>query len=227
MDKRFWAVIAAIAVIFVGIIWANGRQAKAPDSGNASATSHITGNTASSVKLVEYGDFQCPVCGLYEPTIEQVIQKYQADISFQFRNFPLQQVHQNAFAAARAAEAADKQGKYWEMHNKLYSIQNEWSTAADPLKYFAGYAKGLGMNEQQFRSDWASKQVNDSINADIKVGNGLKINGTPTFFLDDKKIELGDLVDPTTNTPTLEKFSAIIDAAIKEKAPTTTTDSAQ
>jgi protein-disulfide isomerase len=220
MDKRFWAVIGVIAVIFIGIIFVNNRHASAPAS-NASATNHIYGEGAKGVTLVEYGDFQCPVCGLYEPTVKQVREKYKADIKFQFRNFPLQQVHQNAFAAARAAEAASLQGKFWEMHDQLFDGQQAWSASSNPLSTFKGYAQTIGIDANKFQTDFSSKQVNDTINADIHEGDKLKITGTPTFYLDGKQIQLSDLIDSATNSPSTDKFSKLIDDAIKAKQGST------
>jgi protein-disulfide isomerase len=221
MDKRFWAAIGVIAVVFIGIIFINSRHASAPAS-NAAPTNHIFGDGAKGVTLVEYGDFQCPVCGLYEPTVKQVREKYKADIHFQFRNYPLQQVHQNAFAGARAAEAASLQGKFWEMHDQLFAGQQAWSTASDPLSIFKGYAQTIGINAGQFQTDFNSKKVNDTINADIHEGDKLKVTGTPTFYLDGKQIQLGDLVDSSTNSPSVDKFSKVIDNAIKAKETAST-----
>lgn len=219
MDKRFWAVIAVIIIIFGGIV-VFGNRNKDNDSNKGSdgaATSHVEGSTAKGITLVEYGDFQCPVCGLYEPTVKQVAEKYKDDIQLQFRHFPLQQVHPNAFAGSRAAEAASYQGKFWEMHDMLYAQQNDWSAASDPVSMFNNYAKTLGLNVNQFKTDFTSSKVNKAINADIAAGNKLKVSGTPSFFLNGKQIKLTDLVG-SNNYPTLEKFSAVIDAAIKEQA---------
>lgn len=231
MDKRFWGIIAAIAVIFVAIIWVNGRN-DSQETGNstAAATSHTKGAADSKVKLVEYGDFQCPVCALYEPTIKQVVEKYQDTVTFQFRHFPLQQIHQNAFAGSRAAEAAGLQGKFWEMHDKLYENQNAWSASANPLSLFEEYAKTIdGLDAAKFKTDFSSSQVNDAVNADIREGNKLKISGTPAFYLNGRQIELRDLTDESSNQPTLAKFSQLIDAEIKKTGATapaeTTTDS--
>jgi protein-disulfide isomerase len=219
MDKRFWAVVAAILLIFVGIVVVNNRNKSDSSSnsgnGSASATNHAKGDNAKNVTLVEYGDFQCPVCGLYEPTVQEVYKKYQNDIKFQFRHFPLQQIHANAFAASRAAEAAGLQNKFWEMHDQLYVNQNAWSSASDPVSTFTQYAKSLGIDTNQFKTDFNSKKVNDAVNADINAGNKLKVTGTPTFFLNGKQLELKELVGDD-NAPSLEKFSKAIDAAIKE-----------
>lgn len=219
MDKRFWAVVTAILLIFVGIVVVNNRSKSDPSSGSgngtASATNHAKGSNAKNVTLVEYGDFQCPVCSMYEPTVQEVYKKYQNDIKFQFRHFPLQQIHANAFAASRAAEAAGLQNKFWEMHDQLYLNQNAWSSVSDPVSTFTQYAKNLGINTDQFKTDFNSKKVNDAVNADIAAGNKLKVSGTPTFYLNGKSLELKDLVG-SDNAPSLEKFSEAIDAAIKE-----------
>lgn len=210
MDKRFWAIIGVIIAVFVGVLWVNGGSKE--DTGNKTKssvqpTSHIRGNTASRVKLVEYGDFQCPFCAQYEPLVEQVVTKYQDKISFQFRNLPLNQVHQNAYAAARAAEAADKQGKFWDMYRLLYQNQNDWAESTSATSVFDSYATQLGLNVSQFKKDFASSKTNDVINADKaefnKTGEQLS---TPTFFLNGKKIQAASV----------EEFSKLIDNALKQ-----------
>lgn len=225
MDKRFWAVLGAIIIIFVGIIVIQNRKASAPDgssgSGSSGVTNHVEGKNSKGITLVEYGDYECPVCYLYYSVVKQVAEKYNDQIQFQFRNFPLQQMHPNAFAGARAAEAAALQNKFWEMHDQLYENQDPngatgWVSSKDPLnQYFAGFAKTLGLNVDQFKKDYASSKVNDAINADAAEGNKLGITGTPTFFLDGKEVKLQDLVDG--NQPSVDKFSKVIDQAIADK----------
>jgi protein-disulfide isomerase len=218
MDKRFWAIIGIIVVIFGGIIIINKHSKN--NSGNAAAaTNHVIGNTASKVTLVEYGDYECPVCEGYYPTVQAVQQKYNDTVKFQFRNLPLSQVHPNAFAGARAAEAADKQGKFWEMHDALYSSTNwqEWSTANpnSANKYFENYAKQLGLNLTQFKKDFASSTVNNRINADIAAFNQTKQSmATPTFFINGKYVDNHKLVDSTGN-PSVTSFSKLLDEALK------------
>lgn len=210
MNKGFWAVIAIIAVIFGGILVFQGDEANAPSGSNSSAkpSSHILGEGAKGVKLVEYGDFQCPACARYEPIIKAVIEKYKNDITFQFRNLPLSQIHQNAFAASRAAEAADMQGKFWEMHDLLYANQSAWEGASNAKTIFEQYATQLGLNLEKFKQDSASSKVNDIINADMAAFDKTKeVKSTPTFILEGKKI-----------TPdSLDSFSKLIDEAIAKK----------
>lgn len=211
MDKRFAVILAAIVVILGGVFWftRDKSSSKTSSSSNSAALSnHVIGQNAKKVNLTEYGDFQCPACGAYYPLTKQILQKYQNDIAFQFRNFPLSSIHQNARAAARAAEAADKQGKYWEMHDLLYEQQKSWETSSNASSVFEGYATQLGLKLDQYKTDYASNGVNDTINADYDEGQKLNITGTPTFFLQGKKID---------NSPqNIDDFSKLIDQAIKD-----------
>lgn len=210
MDKRFWAVVGIIIVLFFGfIVVRNNDQANAPANKDPKPTNHTRGAGTANVNLTEYGDFQCPACGQYFPVVEQVYEKYKDQITFQFRHFPLVSLHPNAFAASRAAEAAGKQGKFFEMYSQLYINQQVWSSSSSPTKIFEGYAKDLGINVDQYKKDFASTAVNDAINADMAAGNKLKLESTPSFVLDGKKIE--------NPAPTVEAFSQIIDEAIAKK----------
>ncbi|HSX42949.1 MAG TPA: thioredoxin domain-containing protein [Candidatus Saccharimonadales bacterium] len=219
MDKRFWAIIGVIVVIFGGIIFLNNHSSKNNNSSKNSGTptSHIAGNTTSKVKLIEYGDYECPVCENYQATVQQVGQKYNDTVAFQFRNLPLSQIHPNAFAGARAAEAAAKQGKFWEMHDLLYTPQDwqEWSTSNNATPYFKQYAGALKLNLTQFNKDFSSAAVNNLINADIaafeKTGQP---KATPSFFLNGKYIANTKLVD-ASGQPSLDAFSKVIDNALK------------
>jgi protein-disulfide isomerase len=225
MDKRFLVILGAIVVIFIGIFafnqGSNDKNSKGGGGGNQ-ATNHVTGQGKAGVTLIEYGDYQCPVCGSFEPVVKQVREKYAAEIFFQFRNLPIVAVHKNAFAAARAAEAAGMQGKYWQMHDKLYENQDlngktGWVATDNPISYFTTFAQQIGLNVTKFKSDYASSQVNDAINADLaafaKTGQQ---QATPTFFLDGKVLTNNDLIDSQTG-PSLDKFSKIIDAEIAQK----------
>lgn len=217
MSKQFWAIIAVIVVAFVGILWFNGHKKNTNNTNTSAKTSnHVEGNTSSKVTLVEYGDYECPVCGSYYPVVKQVAAKYNTQIAFQFRNLPLSQVHQFAFASARAAEAASLQGKFWEMHDALYEGQTTWAQSQNPNTYFTQYAQQLGLDMTKYQQDFASSAVNDTINADISA---FKATGnqeaTPTFFLNGKKLEPTQLTD-SNHLPQLDKFSALIDAALKD-----------
>ncbi len=211
MDKRFLGILAAIAVVLTGIfIMTNSDKAGAPNNAvRGTLTNHVRGQGTSGVKLTEYGDFQCPACAQYYPIVEQVVEKYEGQIHFQFRNFPLSQIHPNAVAASRAAEAADLQGKFWEMYNVLYQNQTSWGPSSNPLTVFTSYAKQLGMDTNKFSDDFKSRQVNDRVQADLQEGTRLKLTGTPSFLINDKKISTPDA--------SVEAFSRVIEAAIRQK----------
>ncbi len=213
MSKAFWGVIAAIVLILGGIFLLNHHTTNSTtgkSSGNAKPTEHIEGNGKAGVTLVEYGDYECPYCEEYYPIVKQVVSNNFNNIYFQFRNFPLTSIHPNAFAGARAAEAAGLMGKFWQMHDALYNASDwqQWSTSSNPMPYFNQYAKQLGLNMTTFTNYYNSSQVNNMIVADMQVGNNLGINGTPTFYLDGKQIQVG---------PTVADFQKLINSAINSK----------
>lgn len=225
MDKRFWAIIGIIIIVFVGIVALSGHKSGNGGGNTSAATNHVEGDLSSKVTLVEYGDYQCPVCEGYFSATQQVEQKYASTVKFQFRNLPLSQIHPNAIAGARAAEAADLQGKFWQMHDALYEPQNydQWAydpttqsvRSADPLPYFDQYAKNLGLDVNKFKTDFASSTVNDRIQADIaafdKTGQQM---ATPTYFINGKYYANSNFVD-SNGQPSVAAFSKVLDAALK------------
>ncbi|HET8991978.1 MAG TPA: thioredoxin domain-containing protein [Candidatus Saccharimonadales bacterium] len=220
MSKRFLAVLAGLIIIFIGILLISNNSSSGGST--ATLTHHVEGQGKDGITLVEYGDFQCPYCGQYYPVVNQVVQEYNQQITFQFVNFPLTSIHPNAFAGARAAEAANLQGKYWQMHDLLYesNIQyydsnqtaSSWISASDPLPAFDQLAKQLGLNISKFNSDYQSAKVNNLIEADMNEGNKLGVNATPTFYLDGKQIQ------PTESLAAFQKY---INAAIAAKTKST------
>jgi protein-disulfide isomerase len=193
MSKGFWGVIAVVVLVLVGIFAFSGHNDSKSSSSKSSSTKptqHIEGQGKSGVTVVEYGDYQCPYCGEAYPVIKEAVTNLDDQIYFQFRNFPLQNVHQNAFAAARAAEAAGLQNKFWEMHNALYENQNQWSSLSNPVPFFDKLAKQVGLDVDRFKTDYVSSTVNNLINADMAAGTKLGVQATPTFFVDGKQTDL-------------------------------------
>lgn len=228
MSKQFWAVIVVVILVLIGVFAFTGSKSDNPGSKNAQLTNHVEGQGKSGVKLVEYGDFECPVCGIYYPVLKQVEQQYEQQVYFQFRNFPLTSIHPNAFAGARAAEAAALQGKFWEMHDKLYENQDPngksgWVVSNDPLgQYFVTFAQQIGLNVEQFKSDFGSDKVNATVNADLSEANKLGLSGTPTFFLDGKQLDNSVFSD--ANGPSVAKFQQVLNAEITKKGGTPPSD---
>ena len=162
---------------------------------NGNIADHTIGDIASKVVLIEYGDYQCPPCGSAYPTVKSLVEKYSDKIVFAFRNFPLKDPHPNARAAAAAAEAAGLQDKYWEMHDKLYENQSEWSSSSinNRTTIFTKYASEIGINTDQFLKDVSLDSIITKIDFDVSVGESVKVEGTPTFKLNGETVNLNDL----------------------------------
>lgn len=217
MNKRVVLIIIAVIIAVAGFLL---LTEPAPTE-TADASTHTLGEGSTGVVLVEYGDFQCPACASYHPTLKEVKEKYKDHITFQFRHFPLEAIHKNARAGSRAAEAAALQGKFWEMHDYLYENQAAWQSANDPLNLFESYARAIGVPDlEKFKTDMRSSAVNAVITADLNAGRALEANSTPTFILDGKKLE-------ENPAPTLESFSQVIDEAIRNKGGTPPTADTQ
>lgn len=204
--------LVAIAVLGLGIfgIWkyAAAPTASVPQNDLLAVTENdwVRGEASAQVTLIEYTDFQCPACGAYYPIIEQLEKEMAGTLRVVIRHYPLIQIHKNALPSARAVEAAGRQGKFWEMYGLLFANQAEWSAAEDPLKsIFPAYASRIGMDAEKFRQDMADPTLDDKINADRETGNSLKVAGTPSFFLNGKKLE---------NPSSLEEFKKALEKAI-------------
>lgn len=208
MSKRLWIIIGIMVAVLVGVIWAKGNTDQMPvDVSNGTRVVHITGKQDASVTLVEYSDFQCSACAAYYPVVEQVIEKYKGQISFEYRHYPLTSIHRNAFAASRASEAAAKQDKFWEMYRLLFASQSSWENSNNAQTIFDGYARQLGLNIAKFQDDFASRETNSAINASIAGFNELGLpKATPTFLLDGKKV----------SPRNLEDFSKLIDERLRK-----------
>lgn len=209
MGKKFWIVLILLVVGFMGFLWLSGDKDAAESdatSSTAAPVTHITGKQDAAVKLVEYSDFQCPACAAYYPVVEQIVEKYKDRISFEYRHYPLTTIHRNAFAAARASEAAGKQGKFWEMYRLLFADQSAWSEADNSQTTFEDYAKQLNLDMGQYKTDFASSETNGAINASIREFNkrGLP-KSTPTFLLNGSKIQPRDAAN----------FSRLIDEQLE------------
>ena len=196
MEKETKILFGIIAVIVAGMIgvfvtFNKSGTSTTVDSGKlVRADSQKEGT--GPVQLVEFGDYQCPSCGAAHPTTQKILKDFEGKVTFVFRNFPLETIHKNAMVAAKYAQASSKQNKFWEMHNKLYESQTEWSELADPTTKFAEYAKALGMNADQLKKDANESAVADYIKRDMDDGTALSVTGTPTFFVNGKQVAKND-----------------------------------
>lgn len=151
----------------------------------------IEGNPNASTTLIEYGDFECPVCAAYAPVLDQLLSDFNGNLRLVYRYFPLETIHPNAAVSAAAAAAAGDQGKFWEMHDMLFKNQNDWASLsnADAEKAFTTYASQLGLNVNQFVSDMNSATTTNKIQADYQNDIKMGLTYTPTFVLNGKIIQ--------------------------------------
>ena len=144
------------------------------------------------VVVVEFADYQCPACGYIAPGVKELMNTYKDNVTFVYRNFPLNSIHPNAMISAQMARVAGEQGKYWEMHEKLFASQSEWENLPDPTDKFISYAEQVGMATSTIKTELSSGAFVDKINADLKDGEFLGVNSTPTFFIGNKIIRSAD-----------------------------------
>lgn len=227
MTKKAWIIFAAACVVLFGIIIiANKKPSIDVSSVDASKiitgtyADHVFGNATSKIVLVEYGDYQCPYCGQAYPKMKTINQLYKDQVAIIFRNYPLINSHPNALASATAAEAAAKQGKFWEMHDMLYQNQDAWVNASADQRdaYFVDYAKSIGINVDTFKSDELTATVADKISFDQALGNKQGVSGTPAFYIN------GKALDQTTSGNIINgdgtKLEALLDSMIKKNGGT-------
>lgn len=214
--RNIWVWFFVVIIIILGFVFWISSSSPVSNNSNGStlvanaigANDWKEGSTTSPVTLVEFSDFQCPACGAYFPVVEQLNSEYADKFQFVYKNYPLPQ-HEHALLAAYAAEAAGRQGKFFEMYRLIFSNQNEWTpkNSAEVRTTFEGYAESLGLNMAQFKKDIDSEDVKNKIDHDKIQGNQSGVMGTPTFFLNGKQIQ---------NPQSYDAFKALIDNALNE-----------
>ncbi len=209
-----WGGLLVIVLLTAGTIWYFNQpqpaNANLPQPGSMADLIDVPeqwgiGNPDAALQIVEYGDYQCGACGFYHPIVKNVVEEFYDDVYFVFRHFPLVNVHQFATMAASAAEAAGRQGKFWEMHDLIMTNQQMWSRGMATSAFLA-YARELGLNDVQFQRDMRNPDILAKIERDFNSGLQLNLNSVPTFFFN------GEFV----NTPrTEEAFRALVMAHIE------------
>jgi len=212
-------LLVTFAVIIGGVFLIGGKNSSTQKDGNVVDVSilvpddvfktsgfvngnYIPASPSATVTLVEFGDYVCPACGVYAPYVKQVLSDYSGKITYVFRNFPLS-YHTNAPLASYVAEASGIQGKYWEMHEQLYSTQADWSNLDNPMDLFISYAKELNLNIDKFSIDINSDEIKQIIKRDTEDGNKVKLSGTPTFYING--IEMKITGDPKQLSDLIQK----------------------
>ncbi|MBI4682197.1 MAG: thioredoxin domain-containing protein [Nitrospirae bacterium] len=163
-------------------------------------SSPIKGRKEAPVTIVEFSDYQCPYCSKLQPILNQVLAAYPKDVKLVFKDFPLS-FHQQARNAAKAARAAGEQGKYWEMHDLVFENFNQLNDNS-----YKEFAAKLNLDETKFLADFQSSKYDNLIQQDISLGQSASVGGTPTLFLNGKRMQ----------GRSFEDFKAAIDGYLKK-----------
>lgn len=169
---------------------------------------HVRGVENAPVAIEEFGDFECMPCLMLWPAMKNIEKDYGKSLSITFRQHPLA-LHRHATKAARAAEAAGLQGRFWEMHDLLYLRRSKWVSAEDVRAFFHECASELGLDLERFARDMEGAVVARRIAADEERGASLGVDRTPIVFVNGKRVELSPRPE--------EALRAEIDAALGAK----------
>lgn len=229
MDSKRWIIfIVVVVALFGGLIaWnrisnppidisaINTADIVQPSPENGLIGDHTKGGENTKVTFIEYASFQCPGCAASSSQVSSLMDKYGDEITFVFRHFPLPG-QTNSKAAAGTAIAAGLQGKFWEMHDKLFVGQDSWSPldATKRGEVFTGYAKELGLDIDKFNKDIVGDQVNKKLLFDQALRKKDNVEATPTFFLNGEKLE--DDVSKTFINGDHTALESLIDELLKK-----------
>ncbi len=145
---------------------------------------HISGSADGLIRVLEYGDYECPFCAEVQPIVKEIQRRLGDDLLFGFRNFPLTNIHPHSEHAAEAAEAAGTQGNFWAMHDLLFENQAALEDAD-----LAAYAAELGLDQTRLIREVIWKIYTQRIREDFKSGVRGGVNGTPTFFINGERYD--------------------------------------
>lgn len=204
MKDHIWKIIGIVAVVAIGasVVYSNSVANKANEG--VVFETHVKGSKDAKVILTEYSDFQCPACAQFAVVVEQVLETYPTDVKLEYKHFPLISIHPLAVPAAKAAEAAGQQGKFFEMHDKLFENQQVWANSGSPGAYFNTYAEEIGLDVKRFKTHMKASLIEDKITDEFKEARGHGLTGTPSFFLNGERMEF----------ETYEDFMGQIEAAV-------------
>ena len=176
----------------------------------------IIGNPNAPITIIEFSDFQCPFCARFHvETFPSIMNEYidKGQVKLVFRDFPIQSIHPNALPASVASECANEQGKFKEMHDKLFENQKEWSNQSlDNLMItFTQYALDIGLEDETFDTCLKNGKYVEEIQKDLDDGRNYGITGTPGFFVGNDQIGFVEL----KGAQPFENFKKVIDSQLK------------
>lgn len=215
-------IIGLTVLLFAGLVWLVARAPSDPVRNQIGQPEKVTfedegapsiGPTEAKVVAHLYSDFQCPACKYSEPVLKTIIDTYKDRVRFVWKDFPLEQIHKNARAAANAARCAQDQGKFWEFHDQLYDTQSDWESLSDPATSFLQSAKALSLNEQTYTSCYTARANNERVSRNVSEGLANNVDRTPTFFINNRRYFGMNAQD----------WSKALDQALQEAATSTPT----
>lgn len=211
-------IIGIVLLVVIGGSWWLYSSSKAPAANKANTNSQRTNSSApqqqgtpvttreqgaqpphfkgaqnAPVVIEEFADFQCGTCAAVHPLMNEITSTYGSRIKFVFRQFPLTQIHKNAYDAAVASEAAGLQGKFWDMQNILFQNQQNWSNDANARALFADYAGRIGLDVEKFKADMSGMETKQRVDKDLQRGRSMNISGTPSLFINGRPIPFEQL----------------------------------
>jgi len=215
--KRFapFIIVVVVALVAVGggIYFYNLKRAANPPpkvakTEETTESVHVLGPADAAVTVEEFGDFQCPPCSKLSEPLNQLQKQY--NLRLIYREFPLA-IHVHAKEAAFAAEAAGRQGRFWQMHDLLYREQAVWSKSTDARALFNAYAGMLQLDLDRFKTDMDSSEVQQQVEIDSHRGAAIGVKNTPTIFINNEAVP-GPQSNPESLTP-------LVEAAVKKTKP--------
>ena len=198
----FYIALAIVALVGIGVIaWSmiNSKETtlaplELPADSVADGKALVAmargverGPDNAPLQLLVFSDFMCPACAHFATLVEPNLKREYIDtgkLQLVYRDYPLTEIHKWAFVAARAARCADDQGKFWEYHDRLFSMQREWSVATEaPIKQFRDYASSVGIDGGAFNKCLEGDTHAQLVTANRALGEQVGVQGTPTLFL--------------------------------------------
>jgi protein-disulfide isomerase len=222
--KSFYIILAVAAVAGIALLSYLANQTSKnriitvdPNLPAVTSQGYVMGSPTAPVELIEFGDFECPACGQFAEFTEGDIRSEYVNtgkIRFRFIDLPLN-IHQNTLNASNAAACGDEQGKFWEMHDLLFSTQYQWNsqTTNDPDKHFRELARRItGLDAAKFDECLSSRRMMPKVQSHLKIATDRGVGSTPTFLLGNREFR----------SMPITEFRKVLDAAIAAATPATT-----